>query len=245
MSGGIQGKVVLITGASSGIGESTAEELAKRGAKVILGARRTDRLEALVDKIKTSGGTAHFRSLDVTKRTDVVAFVEYALQTHGRIDVFINNAGVMPLSHLSETKVEEWDQMIDVNIRGVLHGIAAALPLFKKQGSGHFINVSSVAGHMVAPTSSVYSATKHAVNAISEGLRLENNDIRVTIISPGATESELSGTISTPEVKTFVDDFMAKIAIPAVSVARAIAYAIEQPDFVDVSEIIIRPTAQN
>ncbi|MFE8604477.1 SDR family oxidoreductase [Archangium violaceum] len=240
---GIKGKVIVITGASSGIGEAAARLLARSGAQVVLGARRTDKLEKLVGAINSEGGSARYRLLDVTRREDVEAFVEFARATFGRVDVIINNAGVMPLSSMEELKVDEWNRMIDVNIRGVLHGIAAGLPVMKKQGRGQFINVSSIGGHRVSPTAAVYCATKFAVNAISEGLRLEaGSDIRVTVISPGVTESELAESITDPAARERMKEFR-RIAIPADAVARAILYAIEQPDDVDVSEVIVRPTA--
>jgi NADP-dependent 3-hydroxy acid dehydrogenase YdfG len=240
---GIQGKVVAITGASSGIGEATARLLARRGAHVVLGARRTDRLEALTKAIVAEGGSARYRQLDVTRREDMDAFVGFARDTFDRVDVLINNAGVMPLSVLEALKVDEWNRMIDVNIRGVLHGIAAGLPLMKKQGSGQFINLSSIGGHSVVPTAAVYCATKFAVMAISEGLRQEAGDnIRVTVISPGVTESELAESISDPAAREGMKAFR-RIAIPADAVAKAILFSIEQPADVDVSEIIVRPTA--
>ena len=239
----IKGKVIAITGASSGIGEATARLLAQKGARVVLGARRTDRLEALVSAIRAEGGSAQYRALDVTKREDVEAFVKFAQSEYGKVDVVINNAGVMPLSPLEALKVNEWNQMIDVNIRGVLHGIAAGLPIMKKQGFGQFINISSIGGHMVVPTGAVYCATKFAVLAISEGLRQEiGGDIRVTVISPGVTESELAETISDSGAREGMREFR-KIAIGPDAIARAIAFAVEQPANVDVSEIIVRPTA--
>ena len=238
----IEKKVVLITGASSGIGEASARLLASRGAHVVLGARRTDRLETLVTAIGNEGGSAHYRQLDVTQRNDMEEFVGFAQKTFGHIDVIVNNAGVMPLSKLEALKVEEWNRMIDVNIRGVLHGIAAGLPIMKEQGFGQFINISSIGGHAVSPTAAVYCATKFAVGAISEGLRQEVSDIRVTVISPGVTESELADSISDSEARRGMQDFR-QIAIPPEAIARAIAFAIEQPDDVDVSEIIVRPTA--
>ncbi|PMZ91405.1 MULTISPECIES: SDR family oxidoreductase [unclassified Pseudomonas] len=239
----ISKKVVLITGASSGIGEATARLLASKGAHVVLGARRTERLEILCAEINASGGSAHFQALDVTRRADVQGFVDFALDLHGRVDVMVNNAGVMPLSKLEALKVCEWDQMIDVNIRGVLHGIAAGLPLMQKQQSGQFINIASIGAYTVSPTASVYCATKFAVRAISEGLRQEvGGNIRVTVISPGVTESELAESISDEGGRAEMREFR-KIAIPAMAVARAIAYAIEQPADVDVSELIVRPTA--
>jgi NADP-dependent 3-hydroxy acid dehydrogenase YdfG len=239
---GIQNKVILITGASSGIGETTARVLASKGARVVLGARRTERLGKLVKEIRDARGTAHFRTLDVAKLQDVQAFADFAVETHGRIDVIVNNAGVMPLSKLEELKVDEWNRMIDVNIRGVLHGIAAGLPIMKKQGQGQFVNLSSIGGHTVYPTSAVYSATKFAVIAISEGLRQENDNIRVTVISPGVTESELADSISDEGARDAMKEFR-RIAIPPEAVAGAIAFAIEQPEGVDVNEIIVRPTA--
>jgi len=240
----IEGKVVAITGASSGIGEATARLLAAAGAKVVLGARRTDRLAAIASDIKKTRGEAEFQALDVTKREDLSAFVKLAQDRFGRLDVLISNAGLMPVSPLDDLKVDEWDRMIDVNIKGVLYGIAAALPVFRKQGTGHFINMSSVAGHRVGPNGSVYAGTKFAVRAISEGLRQEAGDkIRVTIISPGAVESELAETISDPGLRTRMKDNR-KIAIPADAIARAMAYAISQPANVDINEILVRPTAQ-
>ncbi|AUX33925.1 MULTISPECIES: SDR family oxidoreductase [Sorangium] len=239
---GIEGKVVVITGASSGIGEAAARLLARRGARVVVGARRTDRLEKLASAIRAEGGTVELRALDVTKRQDVASFVDFARATFGRVDVIVNNAGVMPLSPLSSLKIEEWDRMIDVNIRGVLHGIAAGLPIMKAQGHGHFVNVSSIGGHMVVPTAAVYCATKFAVWAISDGLRQESTDLRVTVISPGVTESELADTITDDSARQAMREFR-KIAISADAVARAIAFAIEQPDDVDVNEIVVRPTA--
>ncbi|WP_164018472.1 SDR family oxidoreductase [Pyxidicoccus trucidator] len=240
---GIEGKVVAITGASSGIGEATARLLARRGARVVLGARRTDRLEALVGELRDAGGSAHYRKLDVTRLEDMEAFIGYARTEFGRVDVILNNAGVMPLSKLEALKVDEWNRMIDVNIRGVLHGIAAGLPVMKQQGRGQFINVSSIGGHAVSPTAAVYCATKFAVMAISEGLRQEvGGDIRVTVISPGVTESELAESISDPAAQQGMKEFR-RISIPADAIARAILFSIEQPDDVDVSEIIVRPTA--
>ncbi len=238
----VNGKVIAITGASSGIGEAAARLLAQRGARVVVGARRTDRLEKLVAEIRAAGGSAEFRALDVTKREEVEAFINFAHDQFGQVDVVVNNAGVMPLSPLAALKVNEWNQMIDVNIRGVLHGIAAGLPVMKKQGFGQFINVSSIGGHAVYPTAAVYCATKYAVIAISEGLRQEHQDIRVTVISPGVTESELADGITDVGAAEGMKEFR-RIAIGADAIARAIAFAIEQPAGVDVNEIIVRPTA--
>ncbi|PLR79572.1 oxidoreductase [Bacillus canaveralius] len=237
------GKVVLITGASSGIGEATARNLAKNGAHVLLGARRTDKLEMLASAIRSEGGSVDYRALDVTKRDEMEEFISYAENTFGRVDVIVNNAGVMPLSKLEALKVDEWDRMIDVNIRGVLHGIAAGLPIMKNQGFGQFINISSIGGHVVSPTAAVYCATKFAVRAISEGLRMEvGNDIRVTVISPGVTESELADSISDEEARQVMREYR-RFALSPNAIARAILFAIEQPADVDVNEVIVRPTA--
>lgn len=239
----IQDKVILITGASSGIGEACARLLAHKGARVLLGARRSDRLEALVGEIREAGGTAEFRRLDVTSRADTQAFVDFAVERFGRVDVLINNAGVMPLSPLEALKVDEWDRMIDVNIRGVLHGIAAVLPLMQAQRSGQLVNIASIGAYSVVPTGAVYCATKYAVRAISEGLRQEvGGDIRVTLVSPGVVESELAESISDESSREAMKAFR-KVAIPPDAIARAIAYAVEQPADVDVSELIVRPTA--
>lgn len=236
-------KVILITGASSGIGEATARRLAQAGHTVVLGARRLDRLTALAQALTAKGLSVHVRALDVTQLDDMQAFVTDAKQRFGRIDVIVNNAGVMPLSRLDALKIDEWNRMIDVNIRGVLHGIAAVLPIMQAQRSGHVINVSSIGGHAVSPTAAVYCATKFAVAALSEGLRQEAGaHLRVTVISPGVTTSELADSISDEggrdEMRTF-----RQVAIPADAIARAMAYAIDQPADVDVSEIIVRPTA--
>jgi NADP-dependent 3-hydroxy acid dehydrogenase YdfG len=238
----ITGKVILISGASSGIGEGTARVLAQRGAKVVLGARRSDRLEALAAEITAAGGTARFRALDVTSRDDFAAFADFARSEFGQIDVLVNNAGVMPLSPLHALKIGEWNQMIDVNIRGVLHGIAAVLPEMKERRTGQIINVSSIGGHATYPTAAVYCATKYAVIAISEGLRQETTDVRVTVISPGVVESDLTSTITHDSTKAYMDDFR-KVALSPEAIGRAIAFAVEQPDGVDVSEMIVRPTA--
>ncbi|MGC3931130.1 SDR family oxidoreductase [Pseudomonas atacamensis] len=239
----IQDKVIVITGASSGIGEATARLLAERGAKVVLGARRTERLAVIAEEINGAGGHAQFRALDVTDQQDVQRFVDFAVKHYGRVDVLVNNAGVMPLSRLDALKVDEWNRMIDVNIRGVLHGIAASLPLMQRQRAGQIINIASIGAYAVSPTAAVYCATKYAVRAISEGLRQEvGGDIRVTVIAPGVTESELAESISDEGGREEMKSFR-KIAIPAEAIARAIAYAVEQPADVDVSELIVRPTA--
>jgi NADP-dependent 3-hydroxy acid dehydrogenase YdfG len=210
----VENKVIVITGASSGIGEATAKLLAKHGASVVLGARRSERLEAIAKEIRGTGGTAEYQTLDVTQRSQLEAIVQFAQSKFGRVDVLINNAGVMPLSALDQLKVDEWDRMIDVNIKGVLYGIAAALPIMKAQKAGQIINLSSIGGHAVSPTAAVYCATKFAVGAISEGLRQEvGGDIRVTVISPGVTESELADSISDEAAKKGMQEFR-KVSIP-------------------------------
>lgn len=240
---GIEGKVVLVTGASSGIGEAIARELAGRGGKVVLGARRKDRLESIASEIKDAGGTAVAAELDVTKPESVKSFVDTAMKQYDRVDVLVNNAGLMPLSKFESLKTDEWETMVEVNIKGVLHGIAAVLPHFVKRKSGHFVNLSSVAGHVVFPAGGVYCATKFAVRALSEGLRKELPYVRVTNISPGAVESELTDKITEEEAKDMASNFD-EIAIPADAIARAVAFAIEQPNEVDVNEMIVRPTEQ-
>ena len=235
-------KVVLITGASSGIGAGIARELGRAGAKLMLGARRTDRLTTLAQEINFEGGQAAISRLDVTDRADVAAFVEAARQAWGRVDVIVNNAGVMPLSPMAAMKVEEWDRMVDVNIKGVLHGIAAVLPEMAARGSGHIINIASIGALSVFPTATVYCATKYAVRAISDGLRLEHDTLRVTCIHPGVVESELADTITDPATAEAMKLYRA-IALRPDAIARAVRYAIEQPDDVDVNEIVIRPTA--
>ncbi|NJL20596.1 MAG: SDR family oxidoreductase [Leptolyngbyaceae cyanobacterium SM1_3_5] len=237
-------KVVLITGASSGIGEATARLLARNGFRVVLGARRTDRLEAIASEIREKGGVAEYRTLDVTNLEEMQDFIEFAKDKFGRLDVVVNNAGLMPLAKLEALKIDEWNRMIDVNIRGVLHGIAAALPTFKQQQSGQFVNLSSIGGHNVYPTAAVYCATKFAVWAISEGLRQESTDIRVTVISPGVTQTELASTTTDAEAAQWLAEFRGAV-IPADAIARAIAFAIEQPADVDVNEIVVRPIAQS
>ncbi|WP_199753406.1 SDR family oxidoreductase [Luteimonas cucumeris] len=240
----IRDKVIAITGASSGIGEATALRLAEHGARLALGARRTERLEALAARIRDCGGDALVQPLDVTRRDQVERFIDNTVATYGRLDVLVNNAGVMPLSRMVDLKVDEWERMVDVNIKGVLYGIAAALPVMQAQHAGHIVNVSSVAGRHVFPTAAVYCASKFAVHALSEGLRQESPFMRVTVIAPGAVESELTGTISDPVMKKEVDEVFRRDLLPADAIARAIAYAIGQPDDVDVNELVVRPTAQ-
>lgn len=241
----MQHKVVAITGASSGIGEAIARHLAAKGCRIVLGARRTDRLQQIADDITAAGGQAAWQPLDVTQPESMNAFVQFTLSTFGQLDVMVNNAGVMPLSYLNAYKVAEWHQMVDVNIKGVLHGIAAALPVFEQQASGQFIQITSVGDRWVGPTSSIYSATKFAVRALTDGLRQEAGPgIRVTLIAPGATESELAESISDPALKKLAIEQFRSDTIPAEAIARAAAYAIEQPDDVDVNEIVVRPIKQ-
>jgi NADP-dependent 3-hydroxy acid dehydrogenase YdfG len=246
MSNNIEGKVVVITGASSGLGEATARLLSAQGASVILGARRVDRLQSLANELTASGGKALAVATDVTHCEQVKRLVDAAVHTYGRIDVMINNAGLMPQSPLERLKIDEWNQMIDVNVKGVLYGIAAALPYMKEQKAGHIINVSSVAGHKIGPGFAVYSATKFAVRALSEGLRQEMKpyNIRTTVISPGAVATELLNSITEPDVAETVRKRVEDIALPAESFARAAAFAISQPDEMDVNEILFRPTRQ-
>ncbi|MBQ0763269.1 SDR family oxidoreductase [Marinobacter psychrophilus] len=240
----INGKIVIITGASSGLGESTARHLADRGAKLVLAARREDRLKSLTEELEAKGAEVFWQVTDVTDRKQVESLAAAAKNKFGRIDVLINNAGLMPLAPLDALKVDEWEQMIDVNIKGVLYGIAAVLPTMREQHSGHVINLSSVAGHKVFPGGAVYCATKYAVRALSEGLRMEAGDeIRSTNISPGAIATELTSTITDPDAAKAAEELY-KVAINADSVARAIVFAIEQPHDVDINEIILRPTAQ-
>jgi NADP-dependent 3-hydroxy acid dehydrogenase YdfG len=241
----IKGKVIVITGASSGIGHATALLLAQKGAIVVLGARSLDKLEQLASQIKAEGGQAMYAAIDVTQRQHLEKLVALALATYGKLDVLINNAGIAPISLLDELQVEDWDMMIDVNIKGVLYGIAAALPVFRKQGFGHIINTASTAALKVTPAAAVYSGTKFAVRAISEGLRQEAGpNLRVTIITPGIIKTNLVDSIASPGIKAQIAEAMDNIAISPDAIARAMAYAIEQPADVDVSEIVVRPTAQ-
>jgi NADP-dependent 3-hydroxy acid dehydrogenase YdfG len=246
MTQGIQDKVVVITGASSGLGEATARHLVSQGACVVLGARREDRIRSLAGELTSKGGKAIAVATDVTDRQQVKRLVDVAVKTYGRVDVMINNAGLMPQSPLERLKIDDWDRMIDVNIKGVLYGIAAVLPAMKQQKSGHIINVSSVSGHKVRAGGAVYSATKHAVLAVSEGLRQEVKpyNIRTTVISPGAVATELPDSVTEPDLSDSFHKFYEEFAIPADSFARAVAFAISQPDEVDINEILFRPTRQ-
>jgi NADP-dependent 3-hydroxy acid dehydrogenase YdfG len=242
----IAGKVVVITGASSGLGEATARYLAERGATVVLGARRVDRLQALVDEIAVGGGEALALATDVTDAAQVQALVDAAVARYGRIDVLLNNAGLMPHSPLERRKIDDWNRTIDVNIKAVLYGIAAALPHMQRQKSGQIINVSSVAGHKVGVNNAVYAATKTAVRVLSEGLRQEVKPwgLRTTVVSPGAVATELPRSVTEPDIANGIGAFYAEYAVPAESFARAVAFAISQPDDVDINEILFRPTRQ-
>lgn len=245
MSNNIEGKVVVITGASSGIGEATAVLLAERGAKLVLGARRIERLEKLESRISSVGGEAVPIKTDVRKRDDVTALVDLALDRFGKIDVFVNNAGIGPISLLDELRVDDWMNMIDINIKGPLYGIAAALPVFRRQGFGHFVNTLSTAGLTVTPTMAVYAGTKNAMRTIAEGLRLESGGLRVTNISPGFVNTDFADSMTNPEIKAGIVKQRDEMAISPDAIARAIAFAIEQPDNVDVNDIVVRPTAQS
>ncbi|MCB9959182.1 MAG: SDR family oxidoreductase [Rhodospirillaceae bacterium] len=240
----IEDKVVVITGASSGIGEAIAELLAADGAKLVLGARRPEPLRAVAERIAAAGGDVAYAATDVKRRDDVQALVDLALQRHGKLDVIVNNAGAMPISPMDDLRVEDWEQMVDVNIKGVLYGIAAALPVFRRQGFGHIVNMASTSAHRIVPTMAVYAGTKFAVRAISEGLRQEAGDkLRVTVISPGFTVTNFTDHVTNPEAKAHLTRMRDTVAMPADAVAHAVAYAIAQPPGVDVGEIVIRSTA--
>ncbi|WP_111656731.1 SDR family oxidoreductase [Isoalcanivorax indicus] len=235
-------KIVLVTGASGGIGEGIARELAAHGAKVLLGARRGDRIDAIAKEIRAAGGTAEARILDVTDCSAMAAFAQAALDLWGRIDVLVNNAGVMPLSPLAAGKLDEWERMVDVNIKGVLWGIGAVLPIMTRQESGQIINIGSIGALQVVPTAAVYCATKFAVRAISDGLRQESSAIRVTCVNPGVVESDLASTITHEDTRAVMDQYRA-IALQPEDIARAVRQVIEAPDSVDTTEITLRPTA--
>lgn len=243
----IKDKIAIITGASSGIGYATATTLSKAGAKVAIGARRTDKLELLKNEIIKNGGEVFAQKLDVTKKTDCDSFIDAVVKKWGTVDILVNNAGLMPLSFFKNRKVDEWDQMVDVNIKGVLYCTAAAIPYMLAKKSGHIINISSVAGRIVFPAGSVYCATKHAITALSEGLRQEfsqRSGIRVTCIEPGVVATELTNTITDESLKAFVESTKKMEALRAEDIADAILYAVESPTHVNVNEILIRPTAQ-
>ncbi|ANU25476.1 SDR family oxidoreductase [Planococcus versutus] len=240
-------KTAVVTGASSGIGQATAKELAAKGYHVVLAARREKRLMELQKEIETAGGTAEYKVTDVTSADEMDSLIQASLKKNGTIDVLVNNAGLMPLSFMNKLKIDEWDRMVDVNVKGVLYGIAAVLPVMEKQKSGHILTISSVAGHSVTKGSAVYSGTKFAVRAISEGLRQEidpSHEIRVTIVSPGAVETELTTTITDDDILTAFKEGPQMEMLKAQDIANAIAYAVEQPAYVDVNEILIRPRQQ-
>ncbi|ARI77888.1 SDR family oxidoreductase [Halobacillus mangrovi] len=242
----LKDQVVIITGASSGIGEETAKELSSKGAKLVLAARREDRLKEIANQVNQSGGQAIFKSTDVTSYEEMEELASFAQEEFGQIDAIVNNAGLMPLSYLNKQKVKEWDQMIDVNIKGVLYGISAVLPHMRERKKGHIINISSVAGHVVFPGSAVYSGTKFAVRAITDGLRMEesaDSKIRATIISPGAVSTELTSTITDEDIKGGVEELYEQAITPD-SIARTIRYALEEPAEIAINEIVVRPTSQ-
>lgn len=242
---GIEGKVIAITGASSGIGRAAALLLASRGAKSVLGARRPVELEAVAREIRDAGGEAVQRCTDVTKRDDMAALTALAVDRFGKLDVLISNAGIGPISKLDDLRVDDWEAMVDVNVKGLLHGIAAALPIFRRQGFGHFVNTISTAGIQISPTMAVYAATKNAVRTITEGLRLEaDGKLRVTGISPGFVGTSFTGSMTDPNMKASIQKSMDEMGLPPEAIARAMAFAIEQPDDVDVNEMVVRPTAQ-
>jgi NADP-dependent 3-hydroxy acid dehydrogenase YdfG len=243
---GVDGKVIAITGASSGIGAATALLLAERGARVVLGARRADRLADLAARITSDGGDAAFAVTDVTRRSDLAALIGLARERFGQLDVLVSNAGIGPISPLDELRVDEWEAMVDVNIKGVLYGIAAALPVFREQGFGHFVNVVSTAGLRIVPNQAVYAGTKNAVRTISEGLRQEaGENLRVTVVSPGFVRTDFVDTVTNPEVRERLRATRDTLAIPPEAIARAIAFAVEQPATVDVGDIVVRATAQS
>ena len=246
MQNNVKGKVVAITGASSGIGEATAIMLASQGAKVVLGARRKDRLEDLVGRINESGGYAVYLVTDIKKRNDLMALVDLAIETFGRLDVMVNNAGISRLSRIDDLQIDDWEEMIDVNLKGTLYGIAAALPIFKKQGSGHIINIISTSGIKIVPLQGIYAGTKNAVRTIAEALRQESGGLyRVTGISPGFVNTELTDHIEDEAIRSAIKERAAKIAITPDAIATAVVYAISQPENVDIGDIVIRPSIQD
>lgn len=242
---GIDGKVIVITGASSGIGRAAARLLAERGAKVVLGARRVDELEAIAHGIRTSGGEAACQETDVSNRDDVASLCGLAFDRYGKLDVLISNAGIGPISKFEELRVTDWEAMVDVNVKGLLYGIAAALPIFRQQGFGHFVNTISTAGIQMSATMGVYAATKNAVRTLTEGLRIESEGkYRVTGISPGFVGTSFADSMTDPGIRAQIQKRMDEIALEPEAIARAMAFAIEQPDDVDVGDIIVRPSVQ-
>lgn len=242
----IKGKVVAVTGASSGMGKAIAIELAKNGAKVILGARRTEQLEQLVEEIKSKGGEATFTKIDVKNKADLVQFVITAVAQYGKLDVIVNNAGVSQLSRIDELDIDGWEEMIDINLKGVLYGMAAAIPFFKQQQSGHIINIISTSGIKIVPMQGVYAGTKNAIRTIAEAFRQESNgNIRITGISPGIVKTDFANNIKNEEMKTAVQKGMEQIAIDPIAIANAVIYAISQPDDIEIGDVVIRPSKQN
>jgi NADP-dependent 3-hydroxy acid dehydrogenase YdfG len=242
----IKGKVVAITGASSGIGKAIAIELAKNSAKVVLGARRTEQLEQLVEEINSTGGMAICTKIDVNNKADLVQLVNTAVEQYGKLDVIINNAGVSQLSRIDELDIEGWEEMIDINLKGVLYGMAAAIPVFKRQQSGHIVNIISTAGLSIVPTMGVYAGTKNAIRTIAEAFRQESDrNIRITGISPGFVKTDFADNIKNEEMKTAIQKRMEEIAISPVAIANAVIYAVSQPDDVEIGDIVIRPSKQN
>jgi len=242
----IKGKIVAITGASSGMGKAIAIELAKNGAKVVLGARRTEQLLQIVDEIKSKGGEAAFTQIDVKNKADLVRLVNEAVEQYGKLDVIVNNAGVSQLSRIDELDIEGWEEMIDVNLKGVLYGMAAAVPVFKQQQSGHIINIISTSGIKIVPMQGVYAGTKNAIRTIAEAFRLESDgNIRITGISPGLVKTDFANNIKNEEMKTAVQKGMEQIAIDPIAIANAVIYAVSQPMDVEIGDIVIRPSKQN
>jgi len=242
----IKGKVVAITGASSGMGKAIAIELAKKGAKVVLGARRTVQLQQLVEEIKCEGGETTFAQIDVKNKADLVRLVNTAVEKYGKLDVIVNNAGVSQLSRIDELDINGWEEMIDINLKGVLYGMAAAIPVFKQQQSGHIVNIISTSGIKIVPMQGVYAGTKNAIRTIAEAFRQESDgNIRITGISPGIVKTDFANNIKNEEMKTAVRKGMDEIAISPIAIANAVIYAVSQPDDVEIGEIVIRPSKQN
>ncbi|WP_426474148.1 SDR family oxidoreductase [Chryseobacterium balustinum] len=242
----IKGKVVAITGASSGMGKAIAIELAKNGAKVVLGARRTEELQQLVEEIKSEGGDATFAQIDVKNKADLVWLVNTAVEQYGKLDVIVNNAGVSQLSRIDELDIDGWEEMIDINLKGVLYGMAAAIPVFKQQESGHIVNIISTSGIKIVPMQGIYAGTKNAVRTIAEAFRQESDGtIRITGISPGVVKTGFAENIKNQEMKTIIKNNMENLAINPDAIANAVIYAISQPDDVEVGDIVIRPSKQN
>lgn len=242
----IKGKVVAITGASSGIGKAIAIELAKNGAKVVLGARRTEQLQQLVEEIKSKGGEATFVQIDIKNKTDLIRLVNSAVEQYGKLDIIVNNAGVSQLSRIDDLDLEGWEEMIDINLKGVLYGIVAAIPVFKEQKSGHIVNIISTAGIKIVPMQGVYAGTKNAIRTIAEAFRQESDgNIRITGISPGFVKTDFANHIRNEEMKTAIQKGMEQIAIDPLAIANAVIYAISQPNDVEIGDIVIRPSKQN